>query len=315
MAIREQICDLEGQHHIQALCNKLITNDPTLTELDIDLEETDYDQLTIILNTLKKNETVKKLIFRNDVLGAGASLNLAAAVSAHPEIQELVFINVSIIEFRAIAHSFQTNEKLTRLVVENCLRMRYLVDCIRWLLTENALESLTLKLNRYQEEERLDISEALLGNKSLKELLLHDGRGVFRTKTFQAIPRMLQANQHVETIDLVLPNVPITSLIVSRIAQASEVHASLKKLLLDYDRTDFEEEPTAEPIGNMLHKSPTLQQLPLWGFTEARHLTSTLSNITSLLEMLGLSENTLEDVAAQQAAITLESKHGLERYS
>lgn len=268
MAIRERFCELERQRHIQALCSKLVANDPTLTELDIDLEETDYDQLTIILNTIKKNKTVKKLIFRNDVLGVGASLNLAATVLVHPEIQELVFMNVSIVEFRSIAHAVQKNEKLTRLVVENCTMMQYLVDCIRWLLTENALESLALKLNRYQEIERLDISEALLHNKSLKELLLHDDHGAFRTKTFQAIPRMLQVNQDVKTIDLVLPNVPITSLIVSRLAQASEGHASLQKLLLDYNRTDFEEELPAEPISKRLHESPTLQQLHLWSFPE-----------------------------------------------
>jgi hypothetical protein len=298
MAIRERFCELERQRHLQALCSKLIANDPTLTELDIDLEETDYDQLTIILNAIKKNETVKKLIFRNDVLGVGASLSLAAAVAVHPEIQELVFMNVSIVEFRAIAHSVQKNEKLTRLVVENCAMMLYLVDCIRWLLTENALESLALKLNTYQEIERLDISEALLGNKSLKELLLHDDHGVFRTRTFQAIPRMLQVNQHVETIDLVLPNVPITSLIVSRLAQASEGHASLKKLLLDYNRTDSEEEPTFEPIGEMLHKSPTVRQLPLWGFAGAHHLADELIDNTSLIKMMDLSENTQEDVGS-----------------
>jgi hypothetical protein len=295
MAIRERLCELERQRHIQALCSKLTANDPTLTELDIDLQETDYDQLTIILNTIKKNETVKKLIFRNDVLGVGASLNLAAIVLVHPEIQELVFMNVSIVEFRSIAHAVQKNEKLTRLVLENCAMMRYLVDCIHWLLTEDAIESLVLKSNTYQEEERLDISEALLHNKSLKELQLHDNHGVFRTKTFQAIPRMLQVNQHVETIDLVLPNVPITSLIVSRLAQASEEHTSLKKLLLDYNRADSEEEPFAEPIGKMLHKSPTLQQLHLWGFPGACHLADELNDNAGLFKIIDLSEKALDD--------------------
>jgi hypothetical protein len=163
--------------------------------------------LKLILDSAKKNKTVKKVIvfasLENVVpLSVPAALSLASVVLEHPEIQEIEFNNVKFIEFGPLALAIQQNRKLTRLLLQECDLTPNLVECIRWLLTKNALESLTLYNNASDGEPSVDISGALRGSSSLKELDLDDYNGVIGSETFQAIPRMIRTNQDCETIDL-----------------------------------------------------------------------------------------------------------------
>jgi hypothetical protein len=46
---------------VQALCNRLVANDATLTELSIHLMLTNDAELKLILDAAKKNKTLKKV--------------------------------------------------------------------------------------------------------------------------------------------------------------------------------------------------------------------------------------------------------------
>jgi hypothetical protein len=168
--------------------------------------------LKLILDAAKKNKTVKKVRVvgfytsrgRSSSLSVPAALSLASVVSEHPEIQEIEFRVLEGINFGPIALAIQQNRKLTRLLLHDCRLNPNLVECIRWLLTENALESVVLESNRSDGQPSFDISGALLGNSSLKELVIHDYTGYIDSKTFLAIPHMIRANQDFETITLTL---------------------------------------------------------------------------------------------------------------
>jgi hypothetical protein len=171
---------------------------------------------------------------------------------------------------------------------------------------------MTLCCNSFSDEESsFDISGALLGNSSLKELVLHDEYDVFGSDTFQAIPHMIQTNHDFETLNLWLSETTTDRFeLVRLIAQAAEGHASLNKLVIDYSYQQSHEDPsaedlinhvgTAEAIGTMLHNAPALRALSLegcfMGSAGARHLADGLSN--SVVEELRLPLNKLGDEEA-----------------
>jgi Ran GTPase-activating protein (RanGAP) involved in mRNA processing and transport len=281
----------------------------------------DDAELKLILDAAKKNKTLKKVLLVGSTYGGTmslsvpAALSLASVVSEHPKIQEIEFCNVSFIEFGPIALAIQHSRKLTRLLLVRCEVTQNLVECIRWLLTENALESMTLNYNQRDEDSPLDISGALLRNSSLKELVIHDEDRVFGSETFQAIPHMIRTNHDFETIDL-SPSNDMTDRyeLVRLIAQAAEGHASLNKLAIDYPDDSSNEEPsaevlinhggTAEAIGMMLYNAPALREFSLsgcyMGSAGARHLADGLTSKTGVIEKLVLSSNKL---GAEEAGI------------
>jgi hypothetical protein len=244
-------------------------------------------------------------------LSVPAALSLASVVSEHPEIQEIGFAHVNM-EFGPIALAIRQNRTLTRLLLARCPITPNLVACIRWLLTENALESMTLVHNRSDGEPSFDISGALILNSSLKELVLHDYNCVFGSETFQAIPHMIRTNQDFETIDLLFSDTITDRFEVVRlVAQAAEGHASLNKLAIHYcvhsycgdDDEESDDEAlinhagTAEAIGTLLHYAPALREFSLegcyMGSAGARHLADGLSSKNSVVEKLDLSDNNL----------------------
>jgi hypothetical protein len=277
----------------------LVANDAALTTLNIFLCDTNDADLKLILDAAKKNKTLKKVFVKSfgarRSLSVPAALSLASVVSEHPEIEEIDFCNVSFIEFGPIALAIQQNRNLTSLLFRCCRVTPNNVECIRWLLTENALESMTLQNNSFSDgDSSFDISGGILGNSSLKELGLSDDYDVFGQETFQAIPHMIRKNQDFETIDLLLSETMADRFALVRlIAQAAEGHASLNKLAITYP-DDFQGEVlvsvgtahhvgTAEAIGTMLHNAPALRELSLWncymGPAGARHLADITSKM------------------------------------
>jgi Ran GTPase-activating protein (RanGAP) involved in mRNA processing and transport len=299
--------------NVQALCDRLVANDAALTELRINLDYVDDAELKLVLDAAKKNKTLKKVFVKSytgrKYLSVPAALSLASVVSEHPDIQYIEFNCVSVIEFGPIALAIQQNRKLTRLLLNECELTPNLVECIRWLLTENALESLSLQHNLNEDELSFDISDALLGNSSLKELVLEDYHGVISSETFQAIPHMIRTNQRFETIDLSLSNrATDRHELVRLVTQAAEGHASLNKLAIAYSGDYSYQDPsaedlinqaggTAEAIGIMLHNAPALRELSLsgcyMGSAGARHLADGLSSKNRVVEKLDLSRNKL----------------------
>jgi hypothetical protein len=132
--------------NVQALCDKLVANDATLTELEIILDHVDDAELNLILDAAKNNNTVKKVLVRgsDDVmpLSVQAALALASVVSEHPEIQEIEFSRIDFKEFGPIALAIQQNRNLTGLRISGSLDTPNVVECCRWLHIENALESM-----------------------------------------------------------------------------------------------------------------------------------------------------------------------------
>jgi hypothetical protein len=226
--------------HVQGLCDRLVANDAALTELRINLNDVDDAKLKLILDAAKKNKTVKKVRVTDSAaemsLSVPVALSLASVVLEHPEIREIEFYRVKFIEFGPIALAIQQNRKATRLRLHECWVTPNLVECIRWLLTENALESMTLEgINNNDGDPSFDISGALVGNSSLKELGLNDYNDVFGSEIFQAIPHMIRTNQHFETLDLSLSETTTDRFErVRLIAQAAEGHASLNKLAITF---------------------------------------------------------------------------------
>jgi Ran GTPase-activating protein (RanGAP) involved in mRNA processing and transport len=316
----------------QALCDKLVANDAALTELVIILELFDDAELKLVLEAAKKNKTVKKVRLDGNYDGCTsfltvpAALSLASVVSEHPEIQQIEFNMLECLDFGPIALAIQQNRKLTRLQLQNCRVPPNLVECIRWLLTENALESMTLQTIFTERHPPYDIYGALFGNSSLKELVLQDYNGdVIGSETFQAIPHMIRTSQVFETINLILSDTMTDRYeFVGLVAQAAEGHASLNKLAINY-YSKYQNPPlaqdlinhvgTAEAIGTMLHNSPALRELSLlhcyMGSAGARHLADGLSSMNSVVEKLDLSRNMLGDEEASIFARVLLANQNL----
>ena len=145
--------------NVQAFCDRRVANDASLTELRIFLDNTNDSELKLILKAAKKNKTLKRVLvrgegwpllvqgsYRGKSLSVLAARSLASVVSEHPEIQEIEFYCKRFKEFGPIALAIQQNRNLlTRLLINDCRVTPNDVKCIRWLLTENALESITLK--------------------------------------------------------------------------------------------------------------------------------------------------------------------------
>ena len=302
---------------VQALCDRLVADDAALTELRIILDNVDDAEVKLILETARRNETVKRVrlvgSYYGGSLGVPAALSLASVVSEHTGIQEIDFYMVKFIEFGPIALAIQQNRNLTRLRLERCRVTPNLLECVRWLLTENALERMTLQNNLNDGSPPFDMSCALLANSSLKELVLHDYGDVFGLETLQAIPRFIRTNQAFETVDLSLSDtVTDRHAVVRLVAQATEGHASLNKLAINYPyKSDKEphsaedainDDGTVEAIGTMLHNAPALRELSLTGFYMGsaghRHLADGLSCKNSVIEKLDLSRNRIGDEEA-----------------
>jgi hypothetical protein len=310
---------------VQALCDRLVANDAALTELVIILDRTDDAELKLILDSAKENKTVKTVRLDGNYNGFATSLSvpvalsLASVISEHPEIQEIELYAVKFIGFGPIALAIQQNRKLTRLLFVTCQVTPNLEECIRWLLTENALESVVLGNNFKDGKTSFDISGALLGNSSLKKLVIHDYYDVVGSETFQAIPHMIRTNQDFETIILSLSATTTDRYeLVRLVAQAAEGHASLNKLAITGSGESDEVVPhhvgTAYAIGTMLQNAPALRELYLtgcyMGSAGARHLADGLSSETSVVEKLDLSYNKLgTDEASIFARVLLANKN------
>jgi hypothetical protein len=149
---------------VQALCDRLVANDAALTKLRIDINKVDDAELKLILDAAKKNKTVKKVYLLGGSYrrswGVPAALSLASVVSEHPEIQEIEFYAGLGMEFGPIALAIQQNRNLTSLLFRCCRFTPNLVECIRWLLTENALESLTLQQNFSDKQALFSVTRA-----------------------------------------------------------------------------------------------------------------------------------------------------------
>jgi hypothetical protein len=162
---------------------------------------------------------------------------------------------------------------------------------------------MTLQNNLNDGSPPFDISCALIGNSSLKKLVLHDPRGVFGSETFQAISHMIRTNQDFETIDLSLSEtVTNRHAVVRLVAQAAEGHLSLNKLGITYPGESDKDVPhhvgTAEAIGTMLQNAPALRELSLsgcyMGSAGARHfLADGLSSKNNVVEKLDIPFNEL----------------------
>lgn len=127
-----------------------------------------------------------------------------------------------IAEFGAISLAFRHNENLNRLLLEECFNMTpSLTENLRCLLSMNHLESSIVSEYKCQEDEPLDLSEALGRNQSLKELVLGgcvDDRMALSPETLHAIPLLLRTNEGIQQIKLC--GLSIYSPIVLSIAQA-----------------------------------------------------------------------------------------------
>jgi hypothetical protein len=66
--------------HVQYLCDKLFANDPSFTEIIIDLQETDDEDLKLIFEAAKANKHVKKTCFGDGTLSERAALSPASAL-------------------------------------------------------------------------------------------------------------------------------------------------------------------------------------------------------------------------------------------
>jgi hypothetical protein len=295
--------------NVQAPCAVVVLpNNTDPTELRINVKNVDDAELKLILDAAKKNKTLKKVrLVGYTSFSVPAALSLASLVSEHPEIQEIGFIGVSCIEFGPIALAIHQNRNLTRLQFWSCRVTPNLVECIRWLLTDNALESMTLVGNVVNGDPPFDISGALCASSSLKKLGLHDPSGVFGPEPLQAIPHMIRTNQDFEEIDLLLSDTITDRFeLVRLIAQAAEGHASLNKLVITGSGESDEDAPhhvgTAKAIGIMLHNAPALRFFSLsdcyMGPAGARHLADGLSSENNVVENLYLPCNQLGDEEA-----------------
>jgi hypothetical protein len=101
-----KVCVVAQNHllrtmNVQALRDRLVANDATLTELQILLYGASDAELKLILDAAKKNKTVKKVRVvgcyrgRGRSLSVPAALSLASVVSEHHEIQEIEFCAVT----------------------------------------------------------------------------------------------------------------------------------------------------------------------------------------------------------------------------
>jgi hypothetical protein len=267
---------------VQALwIPQLLANDASLTELEIYCYTNDAE-LKLILDAAKKNKTVKKVSvvgtpdfpdpYGESYLSVPAELSLASLVSEHPEIQEIELYRVRLIKFGAIALAIQQNLKFTRLLFDECELTPNLVECIRWLLRENALESLTLKeCNGYRYEEpsfdRFEVvslvAQAAEGHASLNKLAI-----TYPDESYYEEPSAEDVINHgrsAEAIGTMLHNAP-----------------ALRELSLSNC---------------------------FMGSAGARHLADGLSSKTCVVEKVDLSDNNLGDAVGSFARVLSASQN------
>lgn len=158
--------------HWREICEKLVANDPKLTCIEID-EDVVYgaisdEGLRSMAEATKKNTTITEVHIQSFLDGVFSALSLAGAFLAHPKLRELYFFNIKFAEFGPIALAMCQNERLNRLEINHCSITSNTMEILRFLLKENALETLQICGRNDEESQLVDFAGSLANNKSLK---------------------------------------------------------------------------------------------------------------------------------------------------
>ena len=295
---------------VQALCDSLVANKPSLTEMKIEIYDVSDKEMDKITSAMKRNNFLQKVHVGGGILTAATALSLNDAFVPHPKLNEVSFFDVKLVEFIAIALAFCQNEHLSRLSFKECIFTETVMENLRFLLKKNALESLEIVDTTLGDHLSLDLSGGLGCNRSLRELTLKDT--CVTRNTLRDIPRMMRLNQEIVSIDIECSESPHASstsdahnisssrlLVPLLIIQAAERHKSLRRLCLFSG--DFEE-VIVEAVGNMLQNTPSLQVLDLsnafLGSVGIHPIATALKCADNKLVELDLSWNALADDGA-----------------
>jgi len=286
----------------QEICDKLLGNDSSFVELDLDVTHMNDDAICAIFSAMKHNTTINTVYINSDLftedgedlapdqLVGSASMFLAEALSKHPSITCLWLYGFFCIQcFSAITLAIQQNENLSSLCLVSCGLTASQMSNLEWLLSSNTIEYLHVS-GCFPRDGILRIPKGLHGNRSLKRLTiknvrLHPGREQWSVslETLQAIPEFLRENQVLASLTIARNEIPPETL--SCILEAMKWHKALSKL-------------SFESIGA--------------GVANAGNVFASMLASNRVLTTLNLSNCSLGDNFAMELADVLYSNTGLE---
>lgn len=267
------------EDEIRSICKELVEDDPSLTLLQVRLDDGDEVNERII-SALKQNSTIDHLDINDGVLSFHFELLVAQAISVHPKLKTVEFNNVETDDLSVIARAMAHMARRPELTLWDDIRLESL-DGLCYLLKYDIVGSLRIDSLTVVEDEddafRM-LGKSLRENKSLTNFALYwcpegDNGNLLR----RSISSMVKWNQRLSYLTLHFENeMAMTMDDVSRLAGAATGHRRLKSLSLRIG-TELNE-IASRRISTMLQETPRLRDFSLTDFSAQGRAASILAD-------------------------------------
>lgn len=287
--------------YVRRKCNKLFANDCTSVQLEAQQLQGGYlsdDEWRVLANAIKESTTLEELNITDldlptekDV-SATATLHLAGAILDHPKLKFLNLAYIRFTELNTIALAISKNKRMTRLRMHSCVVTPTVTEALRFLVKENALETLELYDVEFvdsnnNDQAQVDLGEALSYNRSLKKLSI----SIDTTMTLEGIARLLEVNQVLEELELDCSQIENTSDQIALVVRSANGHEVLKKLEF-YGVGELERNTVQAVVDMTTTNAPALRELTLAGYyvskEEAFLVANALSSDSCVLKRLSV---------------------------
>lgn len=237
----------ENEDYVKEIVRSITSNDGTQhkRELEIDYaSDLSDEEWEVVMKAIKRNESLENFSIDFDESGdqqllATRALLLSDAIQNHATLKKLRFYSARHLRFDSIEIAIKNNPELSRISFDRCHISRDVVECLAFVMKENALESLVI--NQGTDENGyyipIDITGVLGRNQSIREFVLTDDSSndpTMTAATLREVIRMLSANQGLKRLELHLDGLENPSDVISDIASTGTGHRSLEKLALPW---------------------------------------------------------------------------------
>ena len=175
-----------------------------LEELYISDNKLGDDGAVIMSEQITKTNTLRVLDIRNNIITSTGAIAIANSL-LHNTSLEVLYMNYNAIGqdgTKAIAQAITNNKILKKLYINNCKISTGATAIAYSLLHNTSLEVLDMSFNAIGQDGAIVISQAIINNKTLKELCVYDDDDTIDEESAMIIIRSLHHNNYITTLGL-----------------------------------------------------------------------------------------------------------------
>ncbi|KAJ3425351.1 rni-like superfamily protein [Anaeramoeba flamelloides] len=249
----------QNQNHVNIL-ERVTLNDPTLTLLDFCWGKISTDEKIILLiEPLKKNLTVTKLIFAGNKITEKGMKALGEVLKVNQTITELILYRNKFGDkgMQALSEALKVNQTITFLnITDNQFRDEGMQALSEALKVNQTITELVLYTNEIGDKRMQALSEALKVNQTITKLNLYNNE--IGDKGMQALSEALKVNQTIIFLNLSLNQFKGDG--IKALCEALEKNQTILKLDLSLNKI---KEEGSTSLCEALKKNQSLTRLDL----------------------------------------------------